>query len=210
MSRVAPLALVLGMGVVPVAGCAFNDITVSAPRSFRIARGAGRGAGREVVVGEAFHDGRPETHRCGIKKNGYNAESANVFCAMPPHKMLADMLAIELSAAGFQVARDPGRAAPSAVVISGVLLQAFVEAKHDFVVAHNETDLGLKLIAKSMDGLWAERTFYVKGVDPFLFDVDGSAERSFHSGVRQMLTTTVAAIANLVETLPVASAEVQP
>jgi hypothetical protein len=182
------------------AGCTFSDVTLQAPQRFDVATGSHRGQGREIVLVRPFRDGRNEA-RCGMKKNGYNMDSASVLCAAPA-SMIADVIANHLALAGFRVLRDRRNASPSAIILTGALDQVFVEAKNNFFNIEVETDVALKLRATTTYGLSAERRFYVKGDEATVFGGDDAMQASFDSAVRQLAAGVVGAMANLAERFP--------
>jgi hypothetical protein len=181
--------------------CALTDATVHPPQQLDVASGAGRGGGRNIVLVRPFRSRRGQ-ERCGMKKNGYNSDTASVFCSRAPERMLGDLIAAQLAAAGFTVLGDPRQADPSGLVITGVVDQTFVEAKQNLFSSSFETDIALHLTAKTGAGLWAERKIYVKGNEATITGSDRDMQASFDSGVRQLVINAVAAIANLAERFP--------
>ena len=148
-----------------------------------------------------FAPRRPQS-RCGMKKNGYNWETASVFCPAAPESTVPDVLARELAVAGFTVLRNASDAGPNTIVLRGAVDQLFVEAKVNFCWVTFETDIGVSLTAETGTGLSASRHFYVKGEEASLFASDGDIQRSFESGVRQLAVAVAGAVANLAERWP--------
>ena len=136
-----------------------------------------------------------------MKKNGFNMDIASVHCSAPA-SMIADLVANHLSLAGFRVLRDRQMAGPAAIILTGTLERAFVEPKSNFVNVEIETDFALSLSATTASGLSAERRFYVKGDEATVFGGADDMQRSFDSGVRQLVTGVVGAVANLAERFP--------
>jgi hypothetical protein len=182
-------------------GCAFTDETIRLPAKASVVTGSRRGEGREILLVGALKDTRPET-RCGMKKNGYNSDTASVLCETPPAKTIAGLLSAELANAGFVVLRDPRAAGPGTIALSAVLEQAFVEPKLDYFYATFETDISLKLTAWTGSGLLAERRFYVKGQEATYWTSPADMERSFESAARQLVIGVVGAVANLADQFP--------
>jgi hypothetical protein len=205
--RAALDAWPLALGCWPLAlaaltlGCAFGDVNVRKPLAQDVATSARRGEGREIVLVRPFANKRPQA-RCGMKKNGYNMDTANVFCDVPPETFLGDLLARQLAAAGFRVLADPRAAGPSTIVLTGVVEQLFVEPKADFFYATYETDVALELTAKTGAGLVATRTFYVKGSEATMFAASEDMQSSLDSGVRQLVSGVVGAVTNLADRYP--------
>jgi hypothetical protein len=190
------------VAVAILGGCAFDDLTVRTPPRQEITAGSRRGEGREVGLIKPFRNGRRQT-RCGMQKNGFNMDTANVICRDTPESMLADLLGDELLASGFRVLADPARASRSTLMISGAVEQAFVEPKLNYGAAASEADIALKLTVWTASGLLAERSFYVKGDEAAFFTGEAAAQKAFNSAVRQLLASVVGAIANLADRVPV-------
>src|SRR2546422_2938105 len=83
-------------------GCAFGNVSLQLPTG-PIGTGLSGGAGREIVLVTPFRDGRQIRDRCGMKKNGYNMDTASVLCSADPASWIANYLAAEFKAAGFSV-----------------------------------------------------------------------------------------------------------
>jgi hypothetical protein len=189
------------LALAAIAGCAFGDVTIKPPTARDVATGSHRGQGREIVLVRPFENGRGQA-RCGMKKNGYNADTANVLCSAAPEVALANLVAGQLAAAGFEVLDDPADAEPSTIVLTGVLEQVFIEPKMDYFTATFETDLALKLTAKTGTGLRAARTFYLKGEEATYFASPEDMQRSLTSATRQLVLGVVGAVANLADRYP--------
>ncbi len=175
-------------------------MTVDAPRLNQVTTGSRRGEGREVIIKAPFASGR-RAERCGMKKNGFNKDSANVICSRPPESTLPRLIAQELAASGFRVLTDFKQVGPSTIVLTGKLDQFFVEPKSNFFNATWETDINLFLKASTGSGLVAERRFYVKGEEATVMST-ADAQVSVDSAVRQLVASVVGAVANLADRLP--------
>jgi hypothetical protein len=195
------IAGVLVTATIAVAGCAINDVTLRPTSPASVATSSRRGEGREVLVFRPFVNQRPQT-RCGMKKNGYNTESASILCPQDPAFTLADLLIGELAAAGFKVLKDPRAAGPSTLVLTGALEQAFLEPKANFSYVTFETDIALHLTVQTAAGLVAQRRFYVKGEEATYFASEDDMQRSFESAERQLVANVVGAVANLADRFP--------
>lgn len=165
-----------------------------------VTTGSRRGEGREVIIKAPFSSGR-RAERCGMKKNGYNKDTANVLCSRPPESTLARLIAQELAASGFRVLTDFKQVGPSTIVLTGKLDQFFVEPKSNFFNATWETDINLFIKATTGSGLVAERRFCVKGEEATVMSEE-DAQRSLDSAVRQLLAAVVGAVANLADRVP--------
>jgi Uncharacterized lipoprotein len=204
-ARVRSIASVVVTAMMAVAGCAITDVTLMPTLPASVATGSRRGEGREVLVFRPFVNLRKQA-RCGMKKNGYNTESASILCPRDPAFALADLLVGELAAAGFKVLTDPHSASPSTLVLTGALEQVFLEPKAGFSQVTFETDISLHLTVQSAAGLLAQRRFYVKGEEATYFASEDDLQRSFDSASRQLVTNVVGAVANLADRFPPAAA----
>jgi hypothetical protein len=182
-------------------GCAFGDVTLRAPHVGPVAPGEARGGGREIVLVQPFGDRRQQA-RCGMKKNGYNADTANVHCDFAPAELLAALVAHQLTAAGFVVRNDRKQAGPSTLIISGTLEQLFVEPKSNYFTALIEADVALVLTASTPSGFTARRRFYVKAEEASVFVSPEDMQTAMGSSVRQLLVSVVGAVANLADSVP--------
>ena len=144
--------------------CAFTNIPLTLPTKGLESTISG-GRGRQVVVAVPFSDQRTLGDRCGMQKNGYNMDTAAAVCQSDPNGWIAQLLADELRASGFEVLTNEEPHRPGAVRIDGSLLKLFVEPVQGAWTGSLEADLSVKLRATSETGLDAERTFFVKGVE---------------------------------------------
>jgi hypothetical protein len=197
------------VGAIAAGGCAFGDVSLRAPKVGPVAPGVARGNGREIVLIRPFTDRRDQA-RCGMKKNGYNSDTASVHCAFAPDHLLADMLAAQLSAAGFVVLSDRTQAKPSTLIITGALHQMFIEPKLNYFTALMEADVALVLHASTPAGFTARRRFYVKGEEATVFAGEEDMQAALASGVRQLLVSVVGAVANLADSVPPEPQPVKP
>jgi len=152
-----------------------------------------------VVVVVPFADERLARDRCGMKKNGYNMDTANVYCAQEPARFLADLLAKELAASGFRIVPA---AEGGAVRIEGRLMQFFVEPKVGAFTFTPEADVHVRLIASAATGLLAERDFYVKGIEESFVGTESNFQLASDTAVRSVVKEMVAAIISLLDRYP--------
>jgi hypothetical protein len=80
--RVCSIAGALSLST---AGCAFSDVNVTFPDKAG-GNHTNVGRGREVIVALPLVDARKIRDRCGMQKNGYNMDTANVPCSVQPTK----------------------------------------------------------------------------------------------------------------------------
>lgn len=75
--------------------CAFTDLTIDLPaEGFKPTTTEFQG--RQVLVDIPFADGREIRDRCGMKKNGFNMDTADIFCGSDPSEWIAKLLADQL------------------------------------------------------------------------------------------------------------------
>jgi hypothetical protein len=156
------------------------------------------GRGREVVVGQ-FVDARLEKDRCGMNKNGYNSDTANVVC--PDRKMgnwLSWLFAARLKSAGFAVVAPMQRRSADPLFIQGRLMQLFVEPIHGMV----ETDMSIHVVARTRSGMTADRTFFEKAAVSNFWRTDGAFQESYEQATQRILTSMTQAVADLLNRHP--------
>lgn len=197
MKRVG--AMLIGLALGGVSGCAFTDVPVTLPTA--MSTGLSGGDGRQVVVLTPFKDERATPNRCGIQKNSYNAETASAICSADPAKWMGEMLAAQLTAAGFAVVqRDAAK--PAALAINGTLMTFFVEPVIGFSSITLETDIRAKLVVSSTSGLVAERTFFTKAVTSALVARAGNFQTSVDEATQTIVKDMVAAVISLANRYP--------
>lgn len=147
------------------------------------------GNDREVFIRQPFEGG---LKTCGMQKNSAHLDVGTVECATNPADTLAVLLAGQLRKAGFQVQTDPDQPKPSTLQIRGVMMKFFLEPVGS---QGYETDVQLRLTARSDTGLEAERIFYEKGRSM-------DAQRSVNGAVRKVLETMTNSIMELMNDYP--------
>lgn len=191
----------LGIAALCASGCALTNMTLDTP-SAQSTRAPTVGEGRAIALIVPFVDARSTPQRCGMKKNGYNMDTADILCAEPPNQWLAKLLAEELSKAGFQVATDPSQVGPGALRLEGTLTQFFLEPDVGMFTFSPEADIELRLVATTPSGLNAERRFYTKGRQTALSGLESNFRAAADTAVGDMLVQAVAAVAELVQQYP--------
>jgi len=184
-----------------LSACAFTELKVT-PGNTPINTGISGGDQREIVVAVPFSDDRQIKNRCGMKKNGYNMDTANALCSQPPADKLAELLADELKKAGFKVSTHGDPQAPTGVKVEGTLLKFFVEPVIGFAMGSLETDIHVRLIASTQSGLRAERSFFVKGTQSAMVGTDSNFQASVDDATAQIVKQMVAAIVSLFNRYP--------
>lgn len=183
--RVALLVIVLGSN----AGCLFVRASVR-PTGATVAVPSVRSR-RAVILKSPFGDARPDERRCGTKKSGFGWETADVVCAVPPGRWIADALTIGLVDAGYDVYADQTGAEPTSVTIQGQIF-------HFFIDPIEQADIGVQLTVSSPTGLRAS-AFYVQNRHigfleierEFQVAVDGAIAKAVHAmvlAINQLLT----------------------
>lgn len=190
-----PLAALLSVG------CVFIDAEVHPVDPGDIGVPSGVGHGREVIVDLPFYDRRYEPGRCGMQKNGYNTETADVKCTAPPNLFLAVLLHDALVQAGYRVLGPEAEPGPTTAVVRGVLGQYFVEPKINFTINH-EADVSVRLFVTSPSGLRAERTFYVKGEADAMMVAETHFQAASDEATQRIVRAMVVAITELLDHYP--------
>ena len=108
-----------------------------------VSRGPGRG--REVIIVAPFDDARRDPTRCGMQKNGYQMDTADVECVDRPGRWLADAFAQQLTSAGYRVLRADAVPGPSTLVVRGEVRQLFLEPIDGFFTRTVEADFSAHL-----------------------------------------------------------------
>ncbi len=184
-----------------LSACAFTDVRIEPPPPETFTHLSG-GDGREIVVLKPFNDERQIRNRCGMQKNSYNMDTASALCSTQPTVWLADLLAAELKAAGFIVKTEGAGSKPSAVTIEGTLIKFFVEPVIGFASGTLETDIHVKLVATSPNGLNAERSFFVKGSYSALTAMASNFQASVDEASRKIVKDMTSAILTLMNRYP--------
>lgn len=143
--------------------CAFTDVPLDMPINGLDVTIPG-GKQRSVIVVKPFSDNRKDTSRCGMKKNGFNSDTADAICKTNPGEWMSQLLADELRASEFSVSTDSPPSGTSALILEGAIMKLFVEPVIGMWSGSLETDIQVKLTAKSNSGLHAERIFFGKGI----------------------------------------------
>lgn len=183
-----------------VAGCAFGNINLAMPPQGDLP-GNERAAGRTVHLVMPFEDRRATRARCGMKKNSYNMDTADVICSRSPTLWLAERLQHGLEDRGYTV-RTVEHAPEGGTLIEGDLLRLFVEPVIGFVTVGTEADIQVRLEVNSDEGFRAERVFYVKGDTRGAAATSGSFVTAFNSAADQISADMVMAIDELMTRYP--------
>ena len=209
---VALAAIALVSGTL-ASGCAFTEIALHPPPASAMnvgpTVGGGIGRGREVVLAGPLADVRLDPSRCGMKKNGYNMDTADIHCAVPPPQWLTQALADGLHSAGFVVTAAPSSPAPAAY-INGQVVQFFVEPKVGFFSFNPEADIAVTLTVSTSNGVVADRRFYWKAVHGAALGTDDVFQAATDEATLEAVRGMVVAIAALLDRYPAAVAANAP
>jgi hypothetical protein len=183
-------------------GCALTSLTLDPSHAARSIQSPHRGQGREIVLVSSFDDARTIRNRCGMKKNGYNWDTADIHCQTPPNVMLAQLLREALVAAGFQVRSSTDSVSPSTLHVGGALRFFFVEPKVGAFTFSPEVDIELQLVATTATGLRTDRRFYTKAAADAFAGTDAKFQSAYDMATRMMIERLVDAIVALADRYP--------
>ncbi|MES1944801.1 hypothetical protein PC39_11817 [Salinisphaera sp. PC39] len=195
------LVPVLLMQSVFMGGCAFGNINLDMPPQGDLPDNQGA-AGQTLRLVMPFEDSRAIKARCGMKKNSYNMDTADVLCSQPPAQWVADRLQRGLEERGYTVETVRETAGGNGTVIEGDLIRLFVEPVIGFATVSIEADIQVRLEVRTGEGFRAERTFYVKGDTRSAAATRGTFDTAFESAADQISTNMVMAIDELVDRYP--------
>lgn len=187
--------LALGLG-----GCAFTKVPLETPH--QVHANVHGGGDRQIVLVTPLTDARTDRHRCGMQKNGYNMETADVVCQEDPTVWLARLLRAELVNAGFSVLAEDETHKTSAVRVQGSLVKLFDEVVIGFWMLGFETDIQVKLVASSETGLLAERSVFVKGTTHGQVGRAGNFQNSLQHATEEVVKQIVEDLKALMDRYP--------
>lgn len=182
-------------------GCALTDMNLRAPEVPQVARQCG-GSRPLITLVTPFDDIRPQKKRCGMKKNGYNMDTADIFCGADPARYLAQRLAVELDKAGFEVQHKAAAGSSDGLKLEGQLWQFFVEPKVGAFTFTPEADVHVRLFATSPSGLKAERSFYVKWEETSMVGTDDNFQIAVDKATSGAVINMTHAVQDLVQRYP--------
>ena len=198
MSKTALLLALLAL----LSGCAFTEMNLDMPMTGLETSITG-GNSREISVLMPFSDERPSPKRCGMKKNGYNMDTADAICKIPPGQWLSQLLADELRASGFKVIKNATPQNKNTLVIDGTVSKVFVEPVIGIWSGSLEADLEVSLVATTQSGLKAERHFFSKGIKKgIMLAVQTPYQTSLKRAADSLLADMVKAIFFLMNSYP--------
>jgi len=153
-----------------------------------------------VVVVAPFDDARL-TQRCGMQKNGHGTDTADVRCKEAPGRWMADALARELAAAGFDVLAGDAVPGRDTLIVHGTVQQLFLEPV-DGLTRTVEADFAADLVVTSSSGLRATRRFYVKGTESDLASTESVFQAAADAATEKIAKGMARALVELTERYP--------
>ena len=184
-----------------LSGCATTDVKLKLPPT-GLPTSIPGGNQKQIILTMPFTDARQVPTLCGVQKSGYGDETATVYCEDDPARWIARVLAAELEKSGFTVLSAEEGARDTAVRIEGALLKLFAEPVLGPWSTTIETDLSVRLVATSRNGLRTERTFFVKGGRESIVWTDKCFNESLARGTQDLLAKMVEAILELMKQYP--------
>jgi hypothetical protein len=181
-------------------GCALTDMRLRPPEVPEVSQQCSSTRPLVTLV-VPFDDSRPHRNRCGMKKNGYNMDTADILCDADPARYLAGLLAAELDKAGFEVQRK-ATSSSGGLRLEGQLLQFFVEPKVGASTFTPEADIHVKLSATSASGLRAERNFYMKWEEVSMVGTEDNFQTAADTATARIAGSMTQAVQELIQRFP--------
>ncbi|RYZ07377.1 MAG: hypothetical protein EOO73_12025 [Myxococcales bacterium] len=189
-----------------LAGCALTDGHVHLNTSPQTSAASG-GAGREVIV-FPVHDEREEQTRCGVKRNGFGAETANVLCEPDPSQWLGELVLRGLDRAGFKVVTTQTAKTADPLRLRLGLKHLFIDQVNGALTVALVTDAHVVIQAQTETGLSAERSFFAKSENDVLAVLDSGLQASMDEAVEKLADGIVDALVGLNAKYPSAGSRV--
>jgi hypothetical protein len=158
-AKFARLWGLVGLGAT-LGGCAFTDGHVKLD-PIPTASAAHGGGGRELVVFPAT-DTRTEHARCGVKRNTYGSETADVLCTPEPSAWLSELVLRGLDRAKFKIVTTQTAQSADPLRIRLRLAHLFIDQIPGMMTVTLHTDVNVVVSVESKAGLVAERSFLVQ------------------------------------------------
>ncbi len=178
-----------------LSGCAFMDGHVRL-NAVPVATAATGGAGREVIV-FPVQDERDDSKRCGVKRNGFEAETADVLCEPEPSQWLGELVLRALDRAGFKVVTTQSAKSADPLRLHVKLKHLFIDQVNGVLSVALVTDAHVVIEANTQTGLSAERSFFAKSEKDVLGVVDSGLQASMDQAVEQLADEMVTALIGL-------------
>jgi hypothetical protein len=181
--------------LVTLQGCAFTNGHVRLPAASLTTATTG-GAGREVIV-FPVRDERDELKRCGVKRNGLSAETADVLCEPEPSQWLGELMLRALDRAGFKVVTTRTAKSADPLRLSLTLRHLFIDQENGVLTVALVTDAHVVIDAETQTGLSAQRSFFAKSENDVLAVLDSGLQASMDHAVEKLADEMVTALVDL-------------
>lgn len=179
-------------------GCALSTTHVRPSPIDTNVMASARGRGREVIIAAPFDDARDDKHRCGLKRNGFGLETADVICDVPAGRWVADELAERLTREGYRVLSAEAVPGPATIVVRGTLKKLFVEP----TATHVRGDAMVDLVVTTASGFRSTKTVDVRVKRPAMITAEDPLEEAAHHATRHLAVDMATAIGDLLEPHP--------
>lgn len=198
-AKLARLLSLVGWGVA-LGGCAFTDGHVKLD-PIPTASAAHGGAAREVVVFPPT-DTRSEQARCGVKRNTYGSETADVLCTPEPSQWLGELVLRGLDRAKFKVVTTQTAHSADPLRIRLRLAHLFIDQIPGMMTVTLHTDINVVVSVDSNAGLVAERSFLVQTDTNVLGVVDKGLQAAMDEATARLADRIVDAVLVLSKRYP--------
>ncbi len=160
-------------------GCAFTNGHVRLDAVSKESAATG-GGDREVIVFPAV-DERTDAARCGVKRNTYGSETADVLCTPEPSQWLSELILRALDRAKFKVVTTLTARTADPLRIHLRLERLFIDQIPGMWTVTLNTDVHVLVSADTATGLIAERSFFVQAKA----DVGGVTDKGLQASMDQ-------------------------
>ena len=190
----------LGLLLLTPSACAFTTGHVHLDPLSRESAANG-GGGREVILFPAV-DERQEPARCGVKRNTYGMETADVLCTPEPSQWLSELILRGLDRARFKVVTTLTAKSPDPLRIHLRLEHLFIDQIPGFWMVTLNTDVHVVVAADSAAGLAAERAFFVQSRSEVMGVLDSGLQASMDQATQQLADHIIDAVLALSKRYP--------
>jgi len=184
--------------------CAFTDGHVKLD-PLPTASAAHGGGGRELVVFPAV-DTRTEQARCGVKRNTYGSETANVLCTPEPSQWLSELVLRGLDRAKFKIVTTQTAHSPDPLRIRLRLDHLFIDQIPGMLTVTLHADVHVIVSAENSAGLVAERSFLVQTDSQVAGVLDSGLQDAMDQATQRLADRVVDAVLALSKRYPSAEA----
>jgi hypothetical protein len=168
------------------------------------------GAGREVVV-FPVEDRREDTERCGVKRNSFGAETADVRCQPEPAVWLVELTLRGLHRAGFRPVTLITKTTADPLQLRLELEHLFIDVVPGVLTLTFIADVHVIVRAETASGLVATRSFFVKVKEESALGTNVPYQRAMDRATKALVARIVRAVVKLAdESLPEGPAPARP